>query len=158
MTLTRRTFALLASTAIFVSGAQAAETADIIYSGGPILTMDDARPRAEAVAIKDGRILAVGAADDRLGVNHVGPRRDAVFNDRRLVGIGRKQRPVNLAQLLHTIADQLAAIVSDVHVVSIGGGEGVNVAGVVGLELLLHDFFGCHGWVWGLGFRVLATT
>ena len=60
MTLSRRTFLLMASTAIFTSSAQAAETADIIYSGGPILTMDDANPRAEAVAVKDGRILAVG--------------------------------------------------------------------------------------------------
>jgi predicted amidohydrolase YtcJ len=41
------------------AGAQ--ETADRIYFGGPILTMDDARPAAEAVAVKDGRILAVGA-------------------------------------------------------------------------------------------------
>ena len=36
--------------------------ADVIYSGGDILTMDDARPRAEALAVRDGRILAVGAA------------------------------------------------------------------------------------------------
>ncbi len=36
------------------------EVADAIYYGGPILTMEDAMPRAEAVAIKDGRILAVG--------------------------------------------------------------------------------------------------
>ena len=42
MILSRRTFLLMASTAIFTSSAQAAETADIIYSGGPILTMDDA--------------------------------------------------------------------------------------------------------------------
>ena len=72
MTLTRRTFMLLASTAIFVSGAHAAETADIIYSGGPILTMDDANPRAEAVAIKDGRILAVGTAGDVMALKGAG--------------------------------------------------------------------------------------
>jgi predicted amidohydrolase YtcJ len=38
----------------------AQEIADRIYTGGPILTIDDARPRAEAVAVKDGLILAVG--------------------------------------------------------------------------------------------------
>ncbi|SNT33994.1 amidohydrolase [Tropicimonas sediminicola] len=38
----------------------AQEIADTIYEGGPILTMDDAAPRAEALAVKDGRILAVG--------------------------------------------------------------------------------------------------
>ncbi len=34
--------------------------ADAIYSGGPIVTVDDDQPTAEALAIKDGRILAVG--------------------------------------------------------------------------------------------------
>lgn len=41
----------------------AQEIADTIYTGGPILTIDDAAPRAEAVAVKDGLILAVGALD-----------------------------------------------------------------------------------------------
>ncbi len=35
--------------------------ADVIYSGGPIVTVNDAQPGAEALAVKDGRILAVGA-------------------------------------------------------------------------------------------------
>ncbi len=38
-----------------------AEQADTLYRGGPILTMNDARPKAEALAVKDGRILAVGS-------------------------------------------------------------------------------------------------
>jgi len=66
MRLTRRTF-LMSSTAVILAGtarAQDAETADTIYSGGPILTMTDAAPRADAVAVKDGRILAVGALAD----------------------------------------------------------------------------------------------
>lgn len=43
----------------------AAETvADRIWSGGPILTMNDLAPRAEAVAEKDGKIIAVGSADE----------------------------------------------------------------------------------------------
>lgn len=44
--------------------AHAQEMADKIYSGGPILTMDDAAMRAEAVGVKDGKIIAVGKADD----------------------------------------------------------------------------------------------
>lgn len=36
--------------------------ADLIVTGARILTMDPDRPRAEAVAVKDGRILAVGSA------------------------------------------------------------------------------------------------
>lgn len=38
-------------------------TADTIYTGGEIVTIDDANPTAEAVGVKDGRILAVGGAD-----------------------------------------------------------------------------------------------
>lgn len=38
--------------------------ADLFFSGGPILTMDANRPRAEAVAVRDGRILGVGTADE----------------------------------------------------------------------------------------------
>jgi predicted amidohydrolase YtcJ len=44
--------------------AMAQDTADTIYTGGPILTINDAAPSAEAVAVKDGRIIAVGARTD----------------------------------------------------------------------------------------------
>jgi predicted amidohydrolase YtcJ len=37
------------------------ETADSIYVGGDIVTVDDARPGVEALAVKDGMILAVGS-------------------------------------------------------------------------------------------------
>lgn len=45
---------------IFALGQALADDADTLYTGGVILTMDDRAPRAEAVAVKDGRILAVG--------------------------------------------------------------------------------------------------
>jgi predicted amidohydrolase YtcJ len=48
--------------------------ADAIYSGGPIITMDDARPRAEAVAIKDGRIVAVGRNEEVVKLRGNGTR------------------------------------------------------------------------------------
>jgi len=38
--------------------------ADTIYVGGDILTMNDAQPRAEAVAVRGGLILAVGSEAD----------------------------------------------------------------------------------------------
>lgn len=44
-----------------VAGAWA--QADTIYTGGPILTINDDQPRVEAVAVKDGRILAIGTSD-----------------------------------------------------------------------------------------------
>ena len=52
---------LLASAASF---AWAQETADRIFTGGPVLTMNDAQPRAGAVAVKDGRIIAVGTPEE----------------------------------------------------------------------------------------------
>lgn len=47
-------------------GEAADETADTIYTGGPILTVNDAQPTAQAVAVRDGRILAVGDTDSVL--------------------------------------------------------------------------------------------
>ena len=41
-------------------GAAAAQAADTIYTGGDIVTVNDAQPTAEAVAVKGGKILAVG--------------------------------------------------------------------------------------------------
>jgi predicted amidohydrolase YtcJ len=41
-----------------------AQTADRIWTGGQIITMDDAQMRAEAVAEDDGTIIAVGSRDD----------------------------------------------------------------------------------------------
>src|SRR5262245_7843330 len=45
-------------------GSKGSEGADTIYTNGVILTVNDAQPSAEAVAVKNGRILAVGAHDD----------------------------------------------------------------------------------------------
>jgi len=36
------------------------DIADTIYTGGSIITVNDAQPSAEAVAVKDGKIIAVG--------------------------------------------------------------------------------------------------
>jgi predicted amidohydrolase YtcJ len=50
-----------------LSGTALAQTiADTVYTGGPILTINDAQPTAEAVAVKDGIIIAVGALSDML--------------------------------------------------------------------------------------------
>ena len=42
------------------STASAAGPADIVYHGGPIVTVSDRQPSVEAVAVKDGKIIAVG--------------------------------------------------------------------------------------------------
>jgi predicted amidohydrolase YtcJ len=51
---------LFACAAVAQPAATAAGPAELIYSGGPILTMNDAAPSAEAVAVRGGRILALG--------------------------------------------------------------------------------------------------
>jgi len=50
--------------------------ADTIYTNGVIITVNDAQPSAEAVAVKDGKILAVGALDEVMG--HRGPSTEVV--------------------------------------------------------------------------------
>lgn len=40
--------------------------ADLVFTGGSVLTVDGTRPRAEAVAVRRGRIVAVGSDDDVL--------------------------------------------------------------------------------------------
>lgn len=52
--------------------ALAAPAADTIYLNGSVLTLDEARPRAEAVAVSAGRIAAVGTRAQVLA--HQGPR------------------------------------------------------------------------------------
>jgi hypothetical protein len=42
------------------AAAQTGGPAETIFRGGPIVTVDEARPTAEAVAVAAGRILAVG--------------------------------------------------------------------------------------------------
>ena len=56
---------LLISLVLWVSGAvQAAETADTIIVNGKVVTVDDRFSIAQAVAVRGGRIVAVGRNDD----------------------------------------------------------------------------------------------
>ncbi len=80
MQMNRRLFLLLTSTAPFVAPAlagqalaQTADAADRIYTGGPVITMTDTLPVAEALAVKDGRILAVGTRAE-VEAAHGGPQ------------------------------------------------------------------------------------
>jgi predicted amidohydrolase YtcJ len=40
------------------------DPADLVLRGGTITTMDPSRPRAEALAAKDGRIVAIGSVEE----------------------------------------------------------------------------------------------
>jgi predicted amidohydrolase YtcJ len=58
---------MLAGALLASNGSHAQEIADTIYSGGPILTINDIQPTADAVAVADGRIIAVGTLEDIAG-------------------------------------------------------------------------------------------
>lgn len=49
---------------LFVPAQVLAQKADVIYTNSDIVTINDAQPSAEAVVVKDGKILAVGAKAD----------------------------------------------------------------------------------------------
>ncbi len=70
-TLFKSTFTAVCSLALITGCStpgdkSATGTADTIYTGGHIITINDAAPSAEALAVKDGKILAVGAKADVL--------------------------------------------------------------------------------------------
>lgn len=53
-----------------------AVAADTIYTNAVVITVNDAQPSAQAVAVKDERILAVGARDDVM--RYQGPSTEVV--------------------------------------------------------------------------------
>jgi predicted amidohydrolase YtcJ len=62
-----RPFVMAFALALLASGCERAGpavVADAIYVGGSIVTVNDAQPNAEALAVKDGKILAVGARSE----------------------------------------------------------------------------------------------
>ena len=69
-----RSLAALLVTCSFTALAQ--EMADRVYFGGAILTMEDNTPRVEAVAVRQGRILAVGTKATVM--RHVGGETEVV--------------------------------------------------------------------------------
>lgn len=59
---------ILILTVLFLGGCQnPKETPDSIYLNGKIYTVNDAQPWAEAIAIKDGKIIAVGSDEEISG-------------------------------------------------------------------------------------------
>ena len=61
---------------VSILSATAQQAADRIWTGGPILTMEDSKPRAQAIAEKDGRILAVGGVDEVM--SHKGDKTEMI--------------------------------------------------------------------------------
>jgi predicted amidohydrolase YtcJ len=71
MTITRRDVLVSGASAAMgglagTAAARPAQDADLIIYGGAIVTMNEAQPSVEAIAVKDGRIVAAGAQNDVL--------------------------------------------------------------------------------------------
>jgi predicted amidohydrolase YtcJ len=67
MTMKPLLLAVVAASVALVAGCNSVkpeQAADTIYTGGTIITVNDAQPSAEAVAVKDGKILMVGSSAD----------------------------------------------------------------------------------------------
>ena len=56
--------ALLLASGVACAGVARGEAADTLYEGGTVLTMDPARPQVEAVAVRAGRIVALGSREE----------------------------------------------------------------------------------------------
>ena len=88
---------------VFTRPAWAQDSADVIFSGGTIITMNAAAPRAAALAMRGGRIMAVGAMDALDGLRG---------SNTRIVELdGRTMTPGLFDPHMHTSMVQLAAFV-----------------------------------------------
>ena len=126
--------------------AHAAESADAIYQNGTILTMVDAQPVAEAVAVKDGRILAVGSEAEVL---------ETVGGATRKIDLGGKTLlPGFVDSHGHAYLIGLQAISANLLPPPDGGGTDIAA-----LQTLLSDwvagnqaFIDKVGWIVGFGY------
>lgn len=98
--------AVCTAVAVLLTGCGGSPPADLVIHGGPIYTVDDARPSAGLVAVRDGRIVHVGDAAD--SSNWIGTATRVIdLNGRTLIpgfveghghfyGTGLKQLQVDL--------------------------------------------------------------
>ena len=113
------------------SGAQS-QTADAVFTGGPIYTGVESQPTAEFIAVEDGRIVFVGSAHD--GQAYIGDDTNEVdldgatlfpgFTDAHahIIGVGERERSLNLegtasiedlkARVAEAAADESASIIA----------------------------------------------
>jgi predicted amidohydrolase YtcJ len=105
-------------------------SADAIYFGGDIVTVNDAQPQAEALAVKDGRILAVGTRAD-LFAKYQGP------HSRTVDLKGHALLPGFLDPHSHYIAAVPLAV--QVNVFAPPAGPGADVPGIVAALTKFRD-------------------
>ncbi|MFC1575987.1 amidohydrolase family protein, partial [Gemmatimonadota bacterium] len=100
------------------------ETADLVLHGGKVVTVDDAVPDGEAVAVRDGKILAVGSNSEIDA--YIGTDTEVIDLEGRLAipgfidshvhfsGIGTSQLQLNLMDVANwdEVVEMVAAAVA----------------------------------------------
>lgn len=124
----------------------AAETADVIYHNGTILTINDQQPQAQAVAVKDGRILAVGDASEILKMTDASTQKIDLGGNALLPGFFDSHGHAYMIGIQATSANLLPP----------PDGEGKDIAA---LQALLLDWVTNNedsvkriGWIVGFGY------
>ncbi len=116
--------------------------ADLLFTGGPVYTADPAGPRwAEAVAVRDGRILAVGAAAELADLR--GPQTEVVDLAGRLLLPGFTESHVHFIELALRAVQVDATNAVSAH----------EVAGMVSDALAQRRHAASGGWVRGGGWN-----
>jgi predicted amidohydrolase YtcJ len=121
--------------------------ADSIYTGGTIVTVNDTQPKAEAVAVKDGKILAVGSRAE-IEKSHKGATT-------RIVDLAGKTMLPGFVDS-HGHAYLIGIQASTANLLPPPDGTGKDIAS---LQALLTDWAATHqnavkkvGWIAGFGY------
>lgn len=111
ISMTRRVFlgSVALSPMFAAASASAADVADTIYSGGPIITLDDKNPRVEAVAVKGGVILAAGSNAEVMPLKGANTRMVDLEGRTMLPGFVDSHGHISLGGLQAIAANLLAA-------------------------------------------------
>ncbi len=139
-------YALAAWVISIAQCALGADSADIIYHNGTILTINDDQPIAEAVAVRNGRILAVG---DEVGIRRLAGPDTAKFDL-----AGKTMLPGFVDSHGHTYLVGLQAATANLLPPPDGAGKDIAA-----LQALLADWSANHpgavekvGWIAGFGY------
>ena len=110
----------------------ASDTGDTLYTGGPIITIDDAQPVAEAVLVRGGRIIAVGT---RIAVEKEAKQPVAIVDL-----MGKALLPGFVDPHGHVVMVGLQALAANL--LPAPDGEGNDIAA---LQRILRDWVGKNG-------------
>lgn len=129
---------------------EAFQSADVIFENGTVITMADGQPTAEAVAVADGRIVAVGSRDEMAAL---------AGNDTRIVDLGGNTlSPGFIDGHAHFAQFGLQAIGANLLAPPDGDVQTIDDLVAALREFAAGDDVGRTGWVFGTGFDDAVLT